>query len=318
MGELDTDRDATTGQASAYGPMLPALLGAALLSLGADCGPGPPVLLYGVPAPEEPDSFGHFTSDQVWTDLSVGTEQSCGLTDAGEVRCRGFEGAETPQGPSGPYTELAVGTDVCALDSDRLPRCWPDRVGNSASVPPRERPLRGLSAASGVGCGITDDGGIVCWGDDEGLGTPPEDASGYSQVAVGELRTCALNLQGELSCWGGLATENPPSGRFVDVASGFAVSCAVSEAGVLTCWGDLEYMGAHPNERALMVDLHWSTGCVLTADRAVLCWGANIVPGRYADGPFVKVDVGRDGGCGLDEDGGVECWRFEEEQAAAR
>lgn len=285
-----------------------ALLAAGLLSLGADCGPGGP-LWQPQPARVEIDPFAHLGSERVWAALAVGSEQSCGLSVQGEVFCRGFEGEEAPIGPRGPYTELAVGTEVCALNAEQLPSCWPDWVGAAAPVPPQNSPLQGLSSAWGLWCGIDDDDAIVCWGEEETARIPPADGSSYSQVAVGDMQTCALGPQGELSCWGlAGAIEGMPAGEFQAVTAGAGASCAVTVAGSVSCWGDPGTLPPPPSDTARAVELHGRLGCLLTLDDEVLCWGAELPPARYSDGPFVDISVGRAAGCGLTEEGRAECW----------
>ena len=60
------------------------------------------------------------------------------------------------------------------------------------------------------------------------------------QIAAGDFVTCALDVDGEVHCWGrdvAGSTFEPP-GEFVQVTSSDAYgTCAISAAGQVMCWG---------------------------------------------------------------------------------
>ena len=57
---------------------------------------------------------------------------------------------------------------------------------------------------------------------------------------LGAAHTCAVDLSGELSCWGwnGYGQLDAPAGdHYASVAAGMSFSCALTRAGELSCWG---------------------------------------------------------------------------------
>ena len=59
---------------------------------------------------------------------------------------------------------------------------------------------------------------------------------------------CALDVQGELRCWGDdySGESSPPAGSFVDVAAGSAHACALDDEAALVCWGSNSNGQANP------------------------------------------------------------------------
>ena len=118
-------------------------------------------------------------------------------------------------------------------------------------------------------CGITDQGGVVCWGFNDfgqlGDGTrttrsSPVAVSGLStgvvKIATGFWHSCAVLSNGTARCWGrnswgnlgnGTSTDsNTPvqvSGitNAIDIAASAHATCAILATGALTCWGHNGY-----------------------------------------------------------------------------
>lgn len=197
-------------------------------------------------------------------------------------------------GPSVPFSQVSVGNEfTCALDVQRSAWCWGrDDAGQGGNgYDGRENrtvfgdiPSGGLtrptmvagshrftqvSAAALSACGLDVEGRAWCWGSNEegqlGNGSErprvaysPVAVTGdhvFSQVAMGMLHTCALDLNGQTWCWGrdvlgetgsqggnGVSSVSTPiairqPGRFVRLALGEVHSCALDEVGTAWCWG---------------------------------------------------------------------------------
>ena len=79
-----------------------------------------------------------------------------------------------------------------------------------------------------MACGISTEGNIECWGDEdvttEQFNMPTE--GDFVQVAIGKYHGCALDRNGEITCWGGVGDgfdygqSNSPEGNFVRIDSG--------------------------------------------------------------------------------------------------
>jgi alpha-tubulin suppressor-like RCC1 family protein len=166
-------------------------------------------------------------------------------------------------------------------------------------------------------CVVVDDGGVTCWGANEGgqLGdgttrrqTGPDSVrlpAGAVQVAAGRAHSCAVATDGQAWCWGangegqlGAATpattrstpvtvEGPA--RFATVRTGGAHSCGLTFTGAVWCWGS--------NARGQLGD-----GSDTLRTRTP-------TPVPVADGArVIELSLGRDHSCALAADGRVFCW----------
>jgi alpha-tubulin suppressor-like RCC1 family protein len=123
--------------------------------------------------------------------------------------------------------------------------------------------------------------------------------SAVTAVAAGSIHTCALHLDGRVSCWGsgpfigpGLPPVTPPlfvslPGRATALAVGIQAACAIHEQGGIrgvSCWGDF---GAGPQgpravtredgralDGAAQITGGSLTFCAVDA-QGVFCWGDN-------------------------------------------
>jgi len=181
----------------------------------------------------------------------------------------------------------------------------------------------GCSSAAGGGCEgavfVPEDGGrdAIATSGDAGDG-PSTDASArdaaldaggtclvVSDVALGRVHTCAIDVTQGLWCWGaahdgrlgldgtGTAeTVDAPSaldGRWDDVAAGESHTCALTSDGYLFCWGDnsrLQQGATSPAivtvptriataDRFVSVEAGLYHTCALRSDGALVCFGAN-------------------------------------------
>ena len=179
-----------------------------------------------------------------WVEVSAGANHSCGILDDGSLWCWG-------NNSSG---ELGVG------DSDQ--RDMPTRVGDAL--------WQTVAAGGQHTCGVQVDGSLWCWGSN-GAGQVAPEASGthsfapqrvgddanWTQVAVGDAHSCAIDSDFGLDCWGETSDQKLGPGTtsegrvqvaldggidtFVAVDAGAAHTCAVTteEHGYNGwCWGN--------------------------------------------------------------------------------
>ena len=171
---------------------------------------------------------------------------------------------------------------ACALTTDGL-RCFgnndagelgnggttdsPTPVAPTFSLPSISQLAVGTVSAFGRGrtCAVYDGGRVGCWGSNLGgvLGNgsdanvdrpTPVDATGLTdvtQIALGDLHSCARSSTGAVHCWGlnfygevGDGTTDPRSAptlvtlpSALDVGAHAGVSCATLTSGAVRCWG---------------------------------------------------------------------------------
>jgi GH25 family lysozyme M1 (1,4-beta-N-acetylmuramidase) len=174
--------------------------------------------------------------------------------------------------------------------------------------------LRSIDAGWLHTCGLSEDGRVLCWGDDDldQLGRaapgpvvgPVEGLSGAAaQVSAGGLHTCVLMTDGGVSCWGDGSAGQLGQDESLDSATPVAVQ------GLPTAVRQIDAGGYHT--------------CALLDDGGVACWGENRF-GQLGDGtrktssgavrvvglagPARAVDVGFSFSCALLETGAVQCW----------
>ncbi|MGB1015259.1 MAG: hypothetical protein ACPG4T_14080 [Nannocystaceae bacterium] len=246
--------------------------------------------------------------------LGAGSNLTCALLDAGDVRCWGNNvvgglgyghldniGDDELPNTAGPVElgaavhEIAVGYHVCALLIDGTVRCW------------------GSSTFGKLGYGNDD-----FIGDDEvpTAVDPVELSDAAIQIDVGGTHSCAVLKGGKVTCWGDASSgqlgygnterigdnETPASAGTIDlggvatqVATGDSHTCALIDDGSVRCWGNGERgrLG-HGSTGSIGDDEHPSSidpidlggtavfltagdehTCALMATDTVRCWGRN-------------------------------------------
>lgn len=276
--------------------------------------------------------------------LSAGFGDTCARMETGGIQCWGWnmEGQlgdgsaqvrRTPAaviGFSADAQSVSIGwSGACALALGGRVWCWgdPGLSGSSGGgiAPPRSAAgLDGKYLAVTVGgshaCALNRAGGVKCWGANDrgqlgngatGRFAPPVDvaglASGVVAIAAGNLSTCALTMQGGVTCWGANEFGQLGNGTTADsavpvavkglaqgvreLASGGGHACALTGEGRLKCWGSNKYgqLGdGTRDDRSTPVDVSGLTRdvntvsagefhtCAIVTGVKLKCWGWNI------------------------------------------
>lgn len=158
------------------------------------------------------------------------------------------------------------------------------------------------------GCGLTDEGEIVCWGYSE-YGILDSPSGTFTSISVGGTAACALAADGVVTCWGGSSSfagafEGQPP--FEQIAVGYPQLCALTAEGEVLCWGDDEFgETVAPAGVFAAVDCSDWLSCALDAAGALTCWGHNNYGQTDARSErFSSISVGGSAVCGVEAETG--------------
>ncbi|MBX7185156.1 MAG: hypothetical protein K1Y01_08450, partial [Vicinamibacteria bacterium] len=275
--------------------------------------------------------------------VSAGLQHTCALTQAGGLKCWGYNGwgglgngTTDDQAAATDVTGLsrgvialsAGGYHTCALTSEGGVKCWGANAGGEVgdgtttdrlvpiAVSDLAAGVESISAGEGHTCAITSGHAALCWGvNGEGRlgdGTEanrltPTPVSGFARnaaaISAGGLHTCALTGQGGARCWGGNALGAVGDGTTTDRWVATAVSTLADGAKGISAGG--------------------ADTCALSASGGASCWGSNgngqLGDGTHNDRPtptrvstqsweVASTDPGNTHTCALTDAGGVRCW----------
>ncbi|HAP78359.1 MAG TPA: hypothetical protein DCR14_20040 [Acidimicrobiaceae bacterium] len=201
--------------------------------------------------------------------VSVGGFHACALLDNGSVTCWG----------DNTYGQLGFGNTTTIGDNE-LPAANP--VGGGLVPLPGNRSATAVTAGEYHTCALLDDGTVSCWGrgangrlgygstsnvgnSSTPLGTVPLPFGRRAlAVSAGNAHTCALLVDGQVTCWGSGANGRLGSGTVDDV-------------------GDDEFPGDGSGGQfvelpigrtAIGLSAGGEHTCVVLDNSSVMCWGA--------------------------------------------
>jgi cysteine-rich repeat protein len=208
---------------------------------------------------ELPTSVGTVNIGGVVTQIAAGQNHTCALLVGGTLRCWG----------SGSFGRLGYGNTEIIGDNE-----LPSSAGNVSIG----RDAIHVSVGDRHTCVVLDDKNIKCWGDGgngqlgyasitdigdnelpSSVGNINVGGSGVEKVFAGAFSTCALLVNGFISCWGEASSGSLGYGNTNDVGKfdtpvaagnlnlggpaiqlsvGRTHSCVTLEEGNIRCWGD--------------------------------------------------------------------------------
>jgi alpha-tubulin suppressor-like RCC1 family protein len=269
---------------------------------------------------EDPSEAGHVQigADHEIKAIAAGGSHTCALRDDGTVVCWGSQGP-TPAIPG--VLGLGHKTD---LGDNEHPGDLEIALGG---------PVKAIAAGDLHTCAVLADGRVRCWGkgadgrlglanvEDIGDDERPVDVATVRlpaeavTVVAGGKHTCALLVNGKVSCWGangngqlGLQStiaigdnEHPDNAASTDlggevrsIAAGLYHNCAVLTAGDVVCWGT-----------ASLGRLGYGNRTVVGDNEAPSSAGpVDLGPGRHA----VEISAGLEHTCARADNGSVYCW----------
>lgn len=180
------------------------------------------------------------------TSVSVGYEFSCVVLTSGPAQCAGDNSA----GQLGNGTENNV-----------------TRRSSYETVLGLESGVKAIAAGGLFACALTDNGEVLCWGDNEsqqlGGGSSASEIHApvllsslhsITQIAAGPVNACALRDDGHVFCWGDNSVSQIGNGTQSD-----AVSAPAEVTGI---------------DSAVQISVGAGHACALLSDGTARCWGA--------------------------------------------
>lgn len=253
--------------------------------------------------------------EHVFTELSAGEYQTCGLRDDGKILCWGQDDVDQASPPALSFRALSEGEKHgCGVVNDGTLACW----GYGFFTVPTDGGYVGVSSHGDHSCATHANGSVTCWGDTSGgkAMSPPE---AFASVAVGNWHTCGLRASDRtVACWGlddgfmdfGQA-DAPFAASLLALDVNDDTSCGVDTLGELVCWGSGFGGSLLPAGPFVTLALGASFGCAIRTNGDVACWGDDGF-GQAAppSGAFTKIAAGDHHACALAASGAVTCWGF--------
>jgi len=250
--------------------------------------------------------------------IAAGGQHTCALTDAGGVKCWGFNYGVTPvdiRGLSSGVTAIASGGyHACALTSEGIVKCWGRNdygqlgaggvsdmfVSTPVTVLGLTSPIRAISAGYRQTCALTAEGGLKCWGGNQygqvGDGTnvdrtAPTDVvgltGGVAAVSAGGWHTCAVMTYGGAKCWGANTWGELGNGKD-NFNSNYTGPSEINNNSNIP----VDVSGLNGGIRTISADRMHT--CALPAAGGVKCWGSNFF-GQLGDGTKITRNLPVDG-----------------------
>jgi alpha-tubulin suppressor-like RCC1 family protein len=191
----------------------------------------------------------------------------------------------TPVAGEHQFKAISVGSDshVCAIDHDGIVWCWGENGAGQVSAAPTPG-IDSIPESTYIRVPV---------------GVQP--AHRFAHIASGNSFTCALDIEGATSCWGGNGDASLGVGdtkdhagvqavrtseKFISIDAGFRWTCGTTSASRLVCWG-LRDVRQNP----------------VGSSRLALP-----TPFPQQRGSLSGIAIGGYGSCVLDRAGTIRCW----------
>ncbi len=236
----------------------------------------------------------------VFTMVSAGWGNACGLRRSGELECWGPNRSEVVSPPAGVFKEVSVGLEhACATRLDSSVTCWGSAGWRHPAILPPESLFTDFVLGDNFACGIRENSSVECWGQGFSSPRPPRQETKGGDFTRFDWR------------W-----EPPPvpSGAFVDIHSWREGACGLRSSGALECWSYFNYseegFWSPEGEFASILFVENWTFCGERADGELECWrimGGKLPP-PYPPLPGAGASFGEGDACGRSLDGVRFCF----------
>ncbi|MED6114608.1 hypothetical protein PIB30_081917 [Stylosanthes scabra] len=172
----------------------------------------------------------------------------------------------------------AGNSHVCGLvtDNNNSLRCWQWPHFDSSKL----TNLSSIAVGRDFVCGLSESSRkVTCIGSDTGV-VGREPGGAHSAIAAGFSHACAISLDGNLDCWGDIASmDQKPQGKFLDLALGENRTCALRINKTVACWGSNNFRTPQRFERTPFeaIVAKRSVFCgIVSYNFSLVCWGASV------------------------------------------
>lgn len=242
----------------------------------------------------------------------IGQSGNCahGLTVEGAIhRWHCTEVATSPQ--PGPFSDYSAGLGwYCGVTPEGRAQCFTESTAVKGATSGELGAEGGRYVEAAAGCGLREDGTIVCLSEIHRL---PADT--YRHLVPiqtdGVVYLCALNRTGHLVCDEGLPfyADLPQGGNIRELSAGRYHACALREGGAVDCTAWYPNFASRIPEglRFSSITAGGKSLCALNVDGYAQCFGPAAAYQPPVQ-PLKQVAVGKAGVCGLSVAGQLSCW----------
>lgn len=260
----------------------------------------------------------------LFTDVAVGRDHTCGLHESGLVTCWGdaptFSTTDT-------YVAIVAGTAnggagtgmTCGIDSVGIVAC------SGITAPGGTYAAVALAQGDDFGVTLTATGSAANWGDISGrVDTEAAPSSTFTAVGTGSVAECGL-VGGAIACWGSDqdGEQRAPTGTdYTAISVGMFDACALHATGIAACWGAWQtdhWPGSTPTPTMSLstVSVGYDVACgIKVSDSTLTCWGSDVLGSGVLTGApagtYTRVTVGQEHACAVATDGTISCWGLDE------
>lgn len=213
--------------------------------------------------------------------------------------------------------------NFCHLSIEGEVTCFGHNVRGGSNVPEGVRFTK-IEVSNFFTCGLTPEGQILCWGDEDTLnGGPPTADTRFIDFDLNNSEGCGLTEDHRIQCFGldDVNGQIPEGVTFSAVSGGIGAFCAIREDNRrLECWGfDGPEFGTLQPPEGEFRDVWLSDGVFACAERVeggLVCWGDRkdeqgeeiALQTAPTVGEFRDLAFGYAAICGLTTTGQVVCW----------
>ena len=154
------------------------------------------------------------------------------------IGCCSLEDLPEEEDPGSLFAAVSAGGQhTCAITDEGSVVCWGDNSHGQLDAP--SGAFIDVNARPRNSCGVSTEGPVECWRACTGVGECDAPAGAFLSVAVGTEHACAIAIDSDLECWGyeGYGVCDAPAGEYVAVSAGDYHTCAVVLGGSIACWG---------------------------------------------------------------------------------